>query len=61
MALSHDISNKARFETGADGSDKHSDDALLEEHPHLSVGDMLKGTAVHETTPFERKAALINA
>lgn len=32
-----------------------------EEHGHLSVGDILRGTAVHELTPFERKAALINA
>ena len=32
-----------------------------EEHAHLSVGDILRGTAAHELTPFERKAALINA
>jgi hypothetical protein len=32
-----------------------------EEHAHLSVGDMLRGTAIQELTPFEHKAALINA
>lgn len=30
------------------------------EHTHLSVGDILRGTATSETTLFERKAALIN-
>jgi hypothetical protein len=32
-----------------------------EKHEHVSIGDMISGTAVQELTPFERKAALINA
>lgn len=32
-----------------------------EEHGHLTIGDVFRGTAVRELTPFERKAALINA
>jgi hypothetical protein len=51
-----------------DGFDKGTADATdlkvelaVEEHGHISVGDIVRGTAVQETTPFERKAALINA
>lgn len=35
--------------------------ALKEEHGHLNLKDIFKATAVKELTPFERKAALINA
>lgn len=31
-----------------------------EQQGHMSVADMLRGTAENELTPFERKAALIN-
>jgi hypothetical protein len=31
------------------------------ESPHISVGDILKGTAITPLTTFEKKAALINA
>lgn len=28
---------------------------------HVSLGDIIEGTATHQATPFERKAALVNA
>jgi hypothetical protein len=62
--MSNITSEKAPFETEANKSDPEINsgvDVLVEEHAHLSVGDILRGTAVHESTPFERKAALINA
>lgn len=57
------------FQHDTDGSDKMTKTEMAdmkaeistEEHAHLSVGDVLRGTAVHQLTPFERKAALINA
>ena len=62
--MSNNILGKGSFEadTKDDGSDKGNNVGveLLEEHAHLSLGDVLKGTAVHESTSFERKAALIN-
>ena len=36
-------------------------DAHSVEETHFSVGDVLRGTAERAPTPFERKAALINA
>lgn len=63
--MSNDISDKTSFraDVEADGSDKDTKTRadFAEEHAHLSLGDVLRGTAVHESTPFERKAALINA
>lgn len=35
--------------------------ALVEDNAHLTVRDILRGTGAHQLTPFERKAALINA
>jgi hypothetical protein len=65
MALSKEISEKAPFEADTDSSEKGLKVGVVEpmpiEHGHLNVGDILRGTAVHESTPFERKAALINA
>lgn len=57
------------LQNDTDGSDKATKaditdlkvELAAEQHGHMSVGDMLRGTAVHELTPFERKAALINA
>jgi hypothetical protein len=63
--MSDHISDKVDFKTEADSSDKATSNIKVElapeEHGHLTVGDILRGTAVHELTPFERKAALINA
>jgi hypothetical protein len=65
MALSNEISEKGPFEADTDSSEKGPSVGVIEpvplEHGHLNVGDILRGTAVHESTPFERKAALINA
>lgn len=61
--MSNHISEKAAFEADADCSDKENKiqaEMAPEEQGHLSVGDILRGTAVHELTPFERKAALVN-
>lgn len=47
-----------------DSSNKESNIDLKlapQEHAHLSVGDIFRGTAVNEMTIFQRKAALINA
>lgn len=38
----------------------HSNTAIAPE-ASLSIGNILKGTAAHSLTPFEKKAALINA
>jgi hypothetical protein len=67
-AMSNHISEKVDFPSEAaaeaDGSDNGTSipvELAPEEHAHLSVGDILRGTAVHELNPFERKAALINS
>lgn len=62
--MSNQISEKVAFETEADSIDKSTNikaELASEEPAHLTVGDILRGTAAHELTPFERKAALINA
>jgi hypothetical protein len=62
--MSDVVSDKVGFQAEVDASDKESNvraELAPEEHAHLSVGDILRGTAVHELNPFERKAALINA
>lgn len=41
--------------------DEHLKPPAHEDEAHLSFGDMLRATAVAKLTPFERKAALINA
>jgi hypothetical protein len=64
MASSNEITEKAPFEATADSSDNDHEirgEVVPVEHVHLTVGDMLKGTGVHESTPFERKASLVNA
>lgn len=61
---SNHISEKVAFEPEAD---RPENDNIIkielapEERGHLSIADVFRGTAVHELTPFERKAALINA
>lgn len=67
MSLGTSNPEKVPFETNTDKSDKgtgsHIEDGSVDnavEHAHLSAGDILRGTAVHEFTPFERKAALVN-
>ncbi|KAG0651672.1 MFS siderochrome iron transporter 1 [Hyphodiscus hymeniophilus] len=58
------ISEKFANELETDFPDKQNGvqiELSPEERGHLSIGDLLKGTAVHELTPFEQKAALINA
>lgn len=59
MAL-HDDTDSSEKATKANITDLKVEVAA-EEHGHLSVADMLRGTAAHDMTPFERKAALINA
>ena len=49
--------DKANYPEGEDDVQE----VAPEKHVHLTVADMLKGTASHDLTPFERKAALINA
>jgi hypothetical protein len=64
MSLSNDTPEKLPLEAHTDTSyDDHEvrGDVVPASHVHLSVGDMLKGTGAHDMTPFERKAALINA
>lgn len=66
--MSKDDSSKASFHHETDGSDIGTKagitDIQAEQAPdgqgHMSVGDILRGTAEHELTPFERKAALVN-
>lgn len=66
---SSDNLDQAVFQHEADEPDKTAKADITdikaelptEEHAHLSVGDILRGTAVQELTPFEHKAALINA
>jgi hypothetical protein len=57
MSTSDHVSDK-----NALGGENHSE---KENEPqgitHISVGDMIAGTAAQQLTPFERKAALINA
>jgi hypothetical protein len=56
-------SEKVAFEAKTNSSEEESQtqgEVVTEEHGHLSIGDVLRGTAVQELTPFERKAALIN-
>jgi hypothetical protein len=58
------ISDKAGIEPETDLPDVENGvqtKFASEEHGHLSIGDVFRGTAVSELTPFERKAALINA
>ncbi len=65
----NDAADKVAYQNEADNDTKAPTgdiadlkvDLATGEHAHLSVGDILRGTAVHESTPFERKAALINA
>jgi hypothetical protein len=67
--MSSDNLEKTVFPHEGDGSDKAAGadvttikaELSTEEHAHLSVGDILRGTVVQELTGFERKAALINA
>ncbi|KAI1613598.1 sugar transporter-like protein [Exophiala viscosa] len=56
------VSEKAVFEDKANYPDTEDDVQVVapEKNVHLTVADMLKGTASHDLTPFERKAALIN-
>lgn len=64
-----DISDKVALQNDTDGSDKAANaditdfkvELATEQHGHISVGDILRGSAAHDLTPFERKAALINA
>ncbi|KAK5029526.1 hypothetical protein LTS07_005988 [Exophiala sideris] len=57
------VSEKAVFDDKANYPEGEDDvqEVAPEKHVHLTVADMLKGTASHDLTPFERKAALINA
>lgn len=63
-----DISDKMALHNDTDGSDKATKTDITdlkvefaeEQNGHMSLGDVLKGTAAHSLTPFERKAALIN-
>jgi hypothetical protein len=58
------VSEKIALEPKVGSLDKDNgiqSEVASEEHGHLSVGDILRGTASSELTPFERKAALINA
>lgn len=58
----------AALQNDTDGSEKATKGDVTDlkveyaEEPqgHMSVADMLRGTAENELTPFERKAALIN-
>jgi hypothetical protein len=64
-AMSNDLSDKktASEDVEADSAKMQHDEpkaVFAEEHAHLSLGDVLRGTAGHETNAFERKAALIN-
>ncbi|KAJ5984600.1 hypothetical protein N7481_006699 [Penicillium waksmanii] len=57
MSTSDHISEKNTL-----GQDNHSDkENGAPGSNHVSMGDVIAGTAVQELTPFERKAALINA
>ncbi|KAL5351858.1 hypothetical protein ACLOAV_003720 [Pseudogymnoascus australis] len=64
-----DISDKMALHNDTDGSDKATKADITdlkvefaeEQNGHMSLGDVLKGTAAHSLTPFECKAALINA
>jgi hypothetical protein len=64
MSLTKDMTEKTAFDAHTDSAsdpDHHVNAANLPiEHGHLSVADVFRGTAVHESTPFELKAALIN-
>lgn len=57
MSTSDHVSEKNTLE-----QDNHSDkENGPPESNNVSMGDVITGTAVQELTPFERKAALINA
>jgi hypothetical protein len=57
MSTSDHVSEKNALE-----QDNHSDkENGPQENNHVSMGDVITGTAVQELTPFERKAALVNA
>ena len=55
---------ESEFETDRSTLDKKqegiSQDKKVEESHHVSMGDLLHGSAAQDLTPFERKAALIN-
>lgn len=57
MSTSDHVSEK-----NAPGPEQHSDkENGHQETIHVSMGDVINGNAVQELTPFERKAALVNA
>lgn len=57
MSTSDHVSEKNAF-----GQENHFEKGTgAQESNHVSIGDVISGTAVQELTPFERKAALINA
>jgi hypothetical protein len=62
VAMPTDISDKVAFEPRAESFDNGTNlkIELPEEKGHLTVADVLRGTAVQELTPFDHKAALIN-
>lgn len=57
MSTSDHVSEKNALDR-----DEHSEKQNEpQENTHVSMGDVIAGTAVQQLTPFERKAALINA
>lgn len=65
MSISSNVvQDKNDFTVEADQKSKEDDTQISyahQENNHLSIGAVLKGQVAHELTPFERKAALINA
>lgn len=55
---------ESEFETDRSTLDKRHEGAYQdkkhEESNHVSMGELLHGSAAQDLTPFERKAALIN-
>ncbi|RMZ75567.1 hypothetical protein DV737_g5243, partial [Chaetothyriales sp. CBS 132003] len=62
-ASSDPIPDKGVFESkvGHPDTEEGVQELAAGKHDHLSLADIIKGTATHSLTPLERKAALINA
>lgn len=53
---------KAKIALAEDSGERSPAEAdVSSSEGHISFGDIIEGTATHQATPFERKAALVNA